>query len=86
MLLLSVNKSCVSTNHSVVCKNYSVVSINHTVVYRIIHGKNTFLWVMIQENYSFFICCYTKFFSYIMWLVFSERVKIFLLSLRISEV
>ena len=62
MLLLSVNKSCVSTNHSVVCKNYSVVSINHTVVYRIIHGKNTFLWVTIQENYSFFICCYTKFF------------------------
>lgn len=77
MLLFSINISCVFINNSVVCRIHIVVFINNTVVYRIIHGKNTFLWVMIQENNSFFICCFTKFFSYIMWLVFSVGVKIF---------
>lgn len=77
MLLFSININCVFINHSVVCRNHIVVSINHTVVYRNLHGKNTFLRVTIQENYSFFICYFTKFFSYIMWLVFSGGVKIF---------
>ena len=77
MLLFSINISCVFINNSVVCRNFSVVFINNTVVYRIIHGKNTFLRVLIQENNSYFICCFMKFFSYIMCLVFSGGVKIF---------
>lgn len=77
MLLFSININCVFINYTVVYENHIVVSINHTVVYRNLHGKNTFLRVMIQENYSFFICCFTKFFSYIMWMVFSGGVKIF---------
>lgn len=54
MLLFSININCVFINHSVIYENHIVVSINHTVVYRNLHGKNTFLRVMIQENYSFF--------------------------------
>lgn len=50
MLLLSVNTSFVFINHSVVYENHTVVSTNQIVVYRITHGKNTFLLVMIQGN------------------------------------
>lgn len=78
MLLFSINKSCVFINDSVVCKNYSVVFINNTVVYKFYKHKYSFLWAWMQENNSFFVCCFTKFFSYIMWLVFSGGVKNFL--------
>lgn len=62
MLLFSININCVFINHSVIYENHIVVSINHTVVYRNLHGKNTFLRVTIQENYSFLYVISRSFF------------------------